>query len=100
MGQAEWAKRQEAKRRAAKDWGSVASSETESTAVPPVVVVDHEEARRMAGQDKEVRKLEKLLREIEKLENLAELDKLQKVKLARKPEVVIQLDTARGLFVI
>merc|ERR1712070_1216576 len=106
---AEWeatqAKRQEAREartQAARgikkvgDTGSVTSGETESTAAP-VVVIDHDEARRMGAQDKQVRKLEKLLREIEKLESLSELDNLQKVKIARKPAVALELDTARGL---
>merc|ERR1712232_298974 len=75
---------------------SVNSVETESTRAP-TVHPDYEEASRMASQDKEVRKLEKLLREIQKLEGLAKLDILQKVKLERKAEVLAELSTARGL---
>jgi len=76
---------------------SICSSETLSTFAPSTVSVDYETAKRMAGEDREVKKLEKLLRDIQKLEDMDKLDKLQQLKLARKVQVLIDLDTARGL---
>merc|ERR1719484_414691 len=76
---------------------STCSSETLSTFAPSTVSADYEAAKRMAGEDREVRKLEKLLRDIQKLEDVDKVDKLQQLKLARKVQVLIDLDTARGL---
>jgi hypothetical protein len=76
---------------------SVCSSETLSTFAPSSVAVDYDAARRMASEDKDVRKLEKLLRDIQKLEGMSNLDKLQQEKLSRKAQVLVDLDTARGL---
>lgn len=54
-----------------------------------------------ATEDREVRRLEKKLREIERLEGRftagERLDKLQLEKLQQKQDVVISLDSARGL---
>merc|ERR1712039_1086732 len=69
-----------------------------STAASSVLAVDgEEEVKRMVSQDKEVRKLLKVLREIQKLESQSELDALQQAKVARKHDVEVQLITAEGL---
>merc|ERR1711988_1590073 len=74
--------------------GSNASWETASTMA---TTFSNEDVRCLASKDKEVRKLEKLLREILKLEDCPDLDVLQKAKVARKPQVELELETARGL---
>jgi len=48
-------------------------------------------------KDKTVRKHDKILREIMKLEGHKDLDRLQKAKLERKPDVEMELDAAKGL---
>merc|ERR1712014_448287 len=44
-----------------------------------------------------VRRLQKKLRDIIKLESFDKLDELQQAKLDKKSEVLVELDTARGL---
>lgn len=56
-----------------------------------------EEVTRLAMMNKEVRRLNKVLREITKLEVCGNLDELQRAKVARKHEVEVELDTALGL---
>eukprot|EP00929_Paragymnodinium_shiwhaense_P022158 TRINITY_DN14236_c0_g1_i1.p1 TRINITY_DN14236_c0_g1~~TRINITY_DN14236_c0_g1_i1.p1 ORF type:complete len:228 (+),score=51.51 TRINITY_DN14236_c0_g1_i1:58-684(+) len=83
--------------KAAARWSDMSdvSDETESTYAPSVW--EQDDIKRVASNDKEVRKLEKKLRDMEKLEKLEKLDHLQKQKLAGKAQLVIDLDTARGL---
>eukprot|EP00929_Paragymnodinium_shiwhaense_P073688 TRINITY_DN3765_c0_g1_i10.p2 TRINITY_DN3765_c0_g1~~TRINITY_DN3765_c0_g1_i10.p2 ORF type:complete len:182 (-),score=54.41 TRINITY_DN3765_c0_g1_i10:5-550(-) len=102
--QAEWDAKQAARvaRQEARTYGKKASSEhsadTLSTRAETLnVTIDQDEVVRLASQDKDVRKLEKVLRHIERLEGQGDLDKLQLAKVAKKAEVVIQLDSARGL---
>merc|ERR1711971_1361671 len=76
------------------DVQSTADSEASTVAS---TIVDEKEVEQRVMMDKEVRKLTKLLREIEKLEGRSDLDALQTVKLARKEEVELQLDSAQGL---
>merc|ERR1711865_794878 len=71
------------------------STSTVATATP--VVVDEAGVERMALMNKDVRKLMKVLREIEKLESCPDLDDLQKAKIARRTEVELGLDGAKGL---
>jgi len=53
-----------------------------------------EEVMRVAMMNKEVRKLTKVLRDIEELSRRENLDPLQMAKVARKPEVTVELDGA------
>eukprot|EP00929_Paragymnodinium_shiwhaense_P082083 TRINITY_DN4310_c0_g2_i1.p1 TRINITY_DN4310_c0_g2~~TRINITY_DN4310_c0_g2_i1.p1 ORF type:complete len:206 (-),score=43.60 TRINITY_DN4310_c0_g2_i1:343-960(-) len=68
-----------------------------TTAETSNFIVDQDEVMRLASQDKVVRKLEKILRDIQRLEGQQRLDRLQLAKVAKKPDVVLQLDSARGL---
>eukprot|EP00929_Paragymnodinium_shiwhaense_P003558 TRINITY_DN10412_c0_g1_i1.p1 TRINITY_DN10412_c0_g1~~TRINITY_DN10412_c0_g1_i1.p1 ORF type:complete len:210 (+),score=40.51 TRINITY_DN10412_c0_g1_i1:81-710(+) len=97
-GRAAWQARGEAaqKRPDGKGAPSELSADTRSTSAESVVI-DQQEVMRLASQDKLVRKLEKVLRDIERLEEQEKLDILQLRKISKKPEVVIELDTARGL---
>lgn len=80
------------------DWDAKSSCSTVSTAAPTVLSdVDVQEVKRLAAMDKEVRKLEKVLRDIERLQTRTGLDVLQKAKLARKPEVELELESAKGI---
>merc|ERR1712150_74511 len=61
------------------------------------LVVDEAEVERLALLDKDVRKFAKILRETLKLEGRSDLDDLQKAKLRRKPDIEVELDSAKGL---
>merc|ERR1719160_1389886 len=63
------------------DTKSDISDATVSTTVS--TVFSNEDVRCLASKDKEVRKLEKLLREIDKLQEQQDLDVLQKAKVTR-----------------
>merc|ERR1719335_761618 len=78
------------------DTKSDTSEATVSTKASTVTFTS-EEVRCMASKDKEVRKLEKVLREIVKLEERQDLDVLQKAKVARKAEFEDELQRVRGL---
>merc|ERR1711869_101378 len=82
---------------AARDWETKSDISEATTSTAATATFSNEEVRCLAAKDKEVRKLEKLLREISKLEECQHLDPLQKAKVARKPQVEIELETARGL---
>mmetsp|Transcript_73255 Transcript_73255/g.127139 ORF Transcript_73255/g.127139 Transcript_73255/m.127139 type:complete len:193 (-) Transcript_73255:141-719(-) len=73
------------------------STETSTVAASMVCTVDEAEVERMVTMDKVVRKFAKMLRDISKLEGRQDLDELQKAKLARKPDVEMELDQARCL---
>merc|ERR1712166_158439 len=96
--QAEFAMYRAAKGLAAPSWDTKSdTSEATVSTVASTMVFGSEEARCLASQDKEVRKLEKVLHEIAKLEERQHLDALQKAKVARKPEVQAELERVRGL---
>merc|ERR1739848_74432 len=78
------------------DTKSDVSEATEST-IASTATFSNEEVRCLASKDKEVRKLEKVLREIAKLEECQNLDVLQKAKVARKVVVEEELQRVRGL---
>merc|ERR1739848_897014 len=80
----------------AQEWDTISNSSWE-TASTMATTFSNEDVRCLASKDKEVRKLEKLLREILKLEECQDLDVLQKKKVARKPQVELELATAQGL---
>merc|ERR1711934_1304477 len=82
---------------AARDWDTKSDISEATTSTAATVTFSNEEVRCLAAKDKEVRKLEKVLREISKLEECQHLDPLQTAKVARKPQVEIELETARGL---
>ena len=119
---AEWEKRQEEKAKKAAEWEAkqekwaarkasfdarwsvrnttdknwdAGSTSTAATTTP--IIVDEADVERLALMDKNVRKSMKVLREIEKLECLSDLDVLQQVKIARRPEVEAELNGAKGL---
>jgi hypothetical protein len=77
-----------------KNWDAESTS-TAATTTP--IIVDEADVERLALMDKDVRKSMKVLREIEKLEWLSDPDVLQKMKIARRPEVELELDGAKGL---
>eukprot|EP00929_Paragymnodinium_shiwhaense_P081818 TRINITY_DN4290_c0_g1_i10.p1 TRINITY_DN4290_c0_g1~~TRINITY_DN4290_c0_g1_i10.p1 ORF type:complete len:187 (-),score=62.79 TRINITY_DN4290_c0_g1_i10:252-812(-) len=104
--QAEWDAKQAAWQARQAAWqsshGKKASSErsgdTLSTRAESLSLsIDQDEVMRLASEDKLVRKLEKVLRDIERLEGQERLDRLQVAKLAKKPAVLTELETARGL---
>merc|ERR1711988_1577142 len=80
-----------------KDSDEVSVSTEVSTAATSCLSIMDEEVDRLAAADKNVRKFAKVLRDISKLEAQLDLDKLQKAKVARKPEIQIDYDTAFGL---
>merc|ERR1712146_810573 len=82
--------------RAASDW-ETKSECTEATASTAVSEVDEGEVRCRAMAEKEVRRLEKLLRDITKLEGRDDLDKLQEAKVARRPYVEVELTSALAI---
>merc|ERR1719389_1239302 len=82
---------------AARDWDTKSDISEATTSTAATVTFSNEEVRCLAAKDKEVRKLEKVLREISKLEECQHLDPLQKAKVARKPQVEVEFATARGL---
>merc|ERR1719433_799791 len=81
---AEWLERQAAReaRQAAwrrdhdDDGKSEISDSAASTAATETLVLDQAEVKRRAGLDKDVRRLQKVLRDIERLQQLKSLDKL------------------------
>merc|ERR1712224_536234 len=81
----------------AQEWDAKSNISEATTSTAATVSFSNEEVRCLAAKDKEVRKLEKVLREIAKLEECQHLDFLQKAKVARKQEVEMELETARGL---
>merc|ERR1712193_407636 len=82
---------------AARDWDTKSDISEATTSTAATVTFSNEEVRCLAAKDKEVRKLEKVLREIAKLEECQHLDPLQTAKVARKLQVEVELETARGL---
>jgi hypothetical protein len=83
-----------------RDWDAKSDISLASTAVSAACTLtcDQElEVQALVAKDKEVRRLEKLLREIAKLEEVTDLDILQQKKVNRKPELELALETARGL---
>merc|ERR1712176_1420363 len=88
--QAEYEARQaawKARKSVNKDCDTESISTEVSTAASTMVVVDEMEV---------VRKFLKTLREIEKLEGQDNLEENQKAKLARKSEIELELDSAKG----
>merc|ERR1719160_780199 len=81
--------------RAEWDAKSDVSESTASTAA--TVTFSIEDVRGLAAKDKQVRKLEKVLRESAKLKECQHLDPLQKAKIARQPQVELERQTAQGL---
>merc|ERR550514_1212681 len=73
------------------------TSEATVSTMASTATFTSEEVRFLASKDKEVRKLEKVLREIVKLEQNQDLDVLQSAKVARKSEVEEELERVRGL---
>jgi len=95
--QAAWAERQAKK---AEEWDTKSDISRASTAVTATLTLTDEqelEVCAFVAKDKEVRRLQKLLREIAKLEQSADLDALQQKKANRKPELEMALETACGL---
>merc|ERR1739838_342173 len=80
------------------DW-ECASQSTACTARTLLTLTsdDEEAVRCKVEADKDVRRLQKKLRDIIKLESCDSLDDLQKAKLDKKPDVQVELDTARSL---
>eukprot|EP00746_Dinoflagellata_sp_MGD_P146952 gnl/MRDRNA2_/MRDRNA2_79351_c0_seq2.p1 gnl/MRDRNA2_/MRDRNA2_79351_c0~~gnl/MRDRNA2_/MRDRNA2_79351_c0_seq2.p1 ORF type:complete len:239 (-),score=79.84 gnl/MRDRNA2_/MRDRNA2_79351_c0_seq2:259-975(-) len=84
----------------AKDWDAQSDISLVSTAVSAACTLTSEqevEVQALVAKDKEVRRLQKLLREIAKLEQSADLDILQQKKINRKSELELALETASGL---
>jgi hypothetical protein len=110
--QAEWAERQ-AKRvelskkkaekrgtRVSQEWDTKSDISLASTAVSASSSLTHEqelEVHALVAKDKEVRRLDKLLREIARLEQCMDLDVLQKAKVNRKSELEMERESACGL---
>jgi len=99
--QAEWKAKQaqwEARRRSKKDFDEESDATDLSTAASiTCIVVDEAEVERLALMDKEVRKFAKVLRDIEKLEGRSDLDELQKKKIARKHDLEVDFESAKGI---
>eukprot|EP00746_Dinoflagellata_sp_MGD_P146951 gnl/MRDRNA2_/MRDRNA2_79351_c0_seq1.p1 gnl/MRDRNA2_/MRDRNA2_79351_c0~~gnl/MRDRNA2_/MRDRNA2_79351_c0_seq1.p1 ORF type:complete len:263 (-),score=92.70 gnl/MRDRNA2_/MRDRNA2_79351_c0_seq1:259-972(-) len=84
----------------AKEWDEKSDNSLASTAVSAARTLTSEqevEVEALVAKDKEVRRLQKLLREIAKLEQSADLDILQQKKINRKSELELALETASGL---
>jgi len=99
---AAWAERQaawaERKAKAGKDWDARSDVSLASTAATSTLTDEQElEVCALVAKDKEVRRLEKLLRDIAKLEESTDLDALQLKKVNRKSEIEVALETTRGL---
>merc|ERR1712061_173887 len=102
---AEWEARQAAriktqasrayKRDSKDDDSSSNATDFSTTASLTEAIVDENEVERLAMMDKDVRKFVKVLREIVKLECRADIDELQKKKIAKKSEVEDQLYAAK-----
>merc|ERR1712066_921277 len=71
-----------------------ASQSTEASMAAPSTPLDMKEAERLPAAEKDVRKLETALREITKLEGRRDLNNKQRAKLACKPDVEADLDSA------
>merc|ERR1712228_707200 len=111
MGAADWEARKTARSQhslEAVSKAAVRDCETESNCtdvstaptMTPLLLDDAEveaELERILTSDKHVRKLRKTLGEIVRLEGRDDLDVLQRIKLQRKSEIEIELDTAKGL---
>jgi hypothetical protein len=107
--QAEWAERQAQREagkpgkrgaRVAQEWDTRSDISLASTAVSATSALtkEHEmEVQALVARDKEVRRLDKLLREIAKLEQCTDLDVLQRKKVGRKLELEIERESASGL---
>jgi hypothetical protein len=107
--QAEWAERQAQREagkpgkrgaRVAQEWDTRSDISLASTAVSATSALtkEHEmEVQALVARDKEVRRLDKLLREIAKLEQCTDLDVLQRKKVSRKSELEIERESASGL---
>jgi len=99
---AELSKKKAEKRgaRMSQEWDTKSDISLASTAVSANSALTNEqelEVHALVAKDKEVRRLDKLLREIAKLEQCVDLDVLQKKKVDRKPELEMARESARGL---
>merc|ERR1712188_198888 len=86
--------------RVAQEWDAKSDISLASTAVTAASTLTCEqelEVCAIVAKDKEVRRLEKLLRDIAKLEESTDLDALQQKKVNRKSEIEVALETTRGL---
>jgi len=86
--------------RGAQEWDTKSDISLASTAVSATTTLTNEqelEVHALAAHDKEVRRLDKLLREIAKLEQCMDLDVLQKKKVGRKSELEMARESAHGL---
>merc|ERR1712188_136177 len=86
--------------RASQEWDTKSDMSLASTAVSANSALTNEqelEVHVLVAKDKEVRRLDKLLREIGKLEQCMDLDVLQKKKVNRKSELEMAHESARGL---
>merc|ERR1711904_197227 len=91
------AKQAEYEEKKAAEWDTKSDISQASTAVTSTLTLTNEqelEVCAFVAKDKEVRRLQKLLREIAKLEQSADLDALQQKKANRKPELEMALETA------
>merc|ERR1712118_97838 len=99
---AELSKKKAEKRgaRMSQEWDTKSDISLASTAVSANSALTNEqelEVHALVAKDKEVRRLDKLLREIAKLEQCMDLDVLQKKKVDRKSELEMACESARGL---
>jgi len=97
---AEWEARQAQRKARHPDWEETCSQTTDASTAATATTLspeDEEELERRVAADKAVRRHEKALREIVKLECHGDLDRLQRAKLERRPEVEVELSTAKGL---
>merc|ERR1739848_487790 len=94
------AARAERQAKRAQEWDAKSDISLASTAVTAASTLTCEqelEVCAFVAKDKEVRRLEKLLRDIAKLEQSTDLDALQQKKVSRKSEIEEALEAARGL---
>jgi len=85
---------------AAQEWDTKSDISLASTAVSATSALTNEqelEVHALVAKDKEVRRLDKLLREIAKLEQCMDLDVLQRKKVNRKSELEMAWESALGL---
>merc|ERR1712118_553508 len=99
---AELSKKKAEKRRArvSQEWDTKSDMSLASTAVSANSALTNEqelEVHALVAKDKEVRRLDKLLREIAKLEQCMDLDVLQKKKVNRKSELEMERESVYGL---
>merc|ERR1712193_10654 len=86
--------------RMSQEWDTKSDISLASTAVSANSALTNEqelEVHALVAKDKEVRRLDKLLREIAKLEQCMDLDVLQKKKVNRKSELEMARESASGL---